>query len=69
MEACSHHCPTGGGFQLESSFGSKNILMVLARLERGDARGKRASQSCQGWDIGGSKDAQGKTWELLDGGS
>lgn len=69
MEAYSHHCPTWGGFELESSFGSKNILMVLARLERGDAQGKRVSQSCHGWDVGGSKDAQGKTRKLLDAGS
>lgn len=69
MEACCHHCPPWGGFELESSFGSKDILMVLARLERGGAQGKAVSQNCHGWDVGGSKDAQGKTWKLLDAGS
>ena len=43
--------------------------MVLARLERGGAQGKAVSQNCHGWDVGGSKDAQGKTWKLLDAGS
>lgn len=44
MVACSHHCTKWGDTELESSFGSKNILMGLERLEKGDARGRRASQ-------------------------